>query len=180
MNKLSRWMPSRPVHKTPLWGFPIIALFLLGVGYWIYRVPELLWLILFLAFLIWRSSEKCRYSMQSWAKTRSGENICSFVRAFDFRHTDTWVLRAVYEELSVFLGGDNHPFPIRADDRWQDDLEIDSEDMEWDVLPDIAYRACRSLENTEQNPFYDKVKTVRDLVHFLEYQPKLQRDNQIA
>ncbi|MBN2180705.1 MAG: hypothetical protein JW715_02230 [Sedimentisphaerales bacterium] len=186
MKKLSRWMPSRPVYKTPPWAYPFIILLLAGaiallffIGYCLYKIPELLLVILFVVFLFWQHIEKFRYSMRNWAQSRSGENICSFVRAFDFRHTDTWILRAVYEELGMYLEIDGRPFPVRADDRWEEDLQIDPDDMEWDIFPDIAHRACRSIENTEQNPFYDRVKTVRDLVNFLEHQPKLQSRKQI-
>src|SRR4051794_3677248 len=38
---------------------------------------------------------------------RKGESTCSFARSFDFRHTDTAVMRAVYEELQA-----NVAFPV--------------------------------------------------------------------
>ena len=105
---------------------------------------------------------------------RSGERICDFVRDFDFRNTDTWVLRSVYDELSKYLGHKGDPFPIHADDRWIEDLDIDEEDMFCDLLPDIAYRARRSLDDTEGNPYCGRVITIRDMVHFLQSQPKLE------
>jgi hypothetical protein len=179
MKKLSRWIPPRPIHKTPIWGHLITILLLLGTGYGFYKIPTLLLVALFVVFLFWQHAEKHRYSMRTWAQSHSGENICSFVRAFDFRHIDTWILRAVYEELSMYLEVDGRPFPVRADDHWEEDLHIDPADMELDIFPDIAHRACRSLEHTEKNPFYDRVKTLRDLVSFLEHQPKLRNGKQI-
>lgn len=174
MKTLSRWMPARPARKTSWWVWPILALLVGGFGYLLYRVPLLLVLVVAL-FLIarWLTAKDTRH-MRAWAQRRSGESICTFVREFDCRATDSWVLRAVYEELSRHLRVDGHRFPIRADDRWEEDLHVDSEDLTLGILPDIAHRAGRSLNDTEKNPFYDRVKTVRDLVGFFEHQPRLQ------
>ena len=108
------------------------------------------------------------------ASDRQNENICDFVRKFDWRRTDTWVLRAVYEELSRHLAVDRRSLPIRADDYlWEDGLGIDSEDLD-DLALAIAARAGRSLDDTRKNPFYGgKVQTIRDLVAFMEHQPRL-------
>lgn len=180
MKKLSRWMPAAPVRKTPRWGWPVLVLLVGGFAYLLYLVPWLLVVVVALVLIGWWLGAKHTRHMRAWALRRSGEDICTFVRDFDPRDTDTWVLRAVYEELSRYLQVDGRPFPIRADDRWAEDLQIDSEDIELDVLPDIAHRVGRSLEDTKKNPFYDRVKTVRDLVGFLEHQPRLQSVEQIG
>ena len=167
-------MPAAAQRKMSVWGYPILALILFGFGYMFYKIPWLLLLVPVMAVFGWRAMVKHTRRMRACAQSRAGEDISSFVRAFDCHQTDTWILRAVYEELSKYCQIDGRPFPIHADDRWEEDLQIDSEDMDLDLLPDIAYRAGRSLEDTEKNPYYDRVKTVRDIVGFLEYQPRLQ------
>lgn len=104
--------------------------------------------------------------------SRAGETICQLARSFDCRRTDTWVLRAVYEELQAHI--DPYPFPIHADDAL-DELMIDREDLDMQIVWSIAGRARRSMENAERNPFYRKVVTVRDLVGFFVHQPPLPR-----
>jgi hypothetical protein len=81
----------------------------------------------------WMSARPARETSW-WVLRCSGESICKFVRDFDSRSTDSWVLRAVYEELSPHLQVDGHPLPMRADDRWEEDLKIDSEDMDFRVF----------------------------------------------
>lgn len=91
---------------------------------------------------------------------------CTYARSFDFRRTDTLVMRAVYEELQPFVG-----FPVQASHRLSEDLRIDDEDLNLDVAPIIARRLRRTLCHSETNPYYGRVKTVEDLVHFMEAQP---------
>ena len=105
---------------------------------------------------------------QRIARERSGESICGFARAFDCRVTDPWVIRATYEGLSSTCG-----YPVRAADRFEDDLSIGTEDLDFEAI-NIADRSGRSLEHVDDNPLFDRVKTVRDLVMFLNHQPDLQ------
>jgi len=39
------------------------------------------------------------------------------------------------------------------------------------ILVEILQRAGRSIDNTKNNPYFDKVRTVRDLVYFVNEQP---------
>jgi hypothetical protein len=105
--------------------------------------------------------------------SRVDESICQFARSFEIRRTDTWVLRAVYEELQEHLCWVSPAFPVRADDSIDDDLLIDRDDLDLEIVWRIAERARRSLEHPEQNPFYAKVATVRDLVSFFLHQPRV-------
>ena len=105
---------------------------------------------------------------------RVGESICQFARSFDCRGVDTWVVRAVYEEVQSGLPGRAGPFPVRAGDRLLKDLRFDDDDLDLSLVPDIAQRAGRDLSSTQGNPFYGKVTTVGDLVHFLNAQPRIQ------
>jgi hypothetical protein len=49
---------------------------------------------------------------------------------------------------------------------------LDVDDVE-DLIVDVALRAGRSLEQTERNPHYGKVRTVFDVVLFVNAQPSV-------
>ena len=65
-------------------------------------------------------------------------------------------------------------FPIRADDSLLDDLKIDGEDLE-DIADEIAVRSCRSQEIGDDNPYFGKVNTAKDLVLLFNAHPELSR-----
>jgi len=109
------------------------------------------------------------------AADRQGESICTFARSFDYRAIDTWVIRAVFEELQPFCRFDARTLPLRPTDDIYDDLRIDPEDAD-DLVEVMAFRTGRSFEDQDcaRNPFFGKVQTVSDLVMFLVNQPKKQ------
>jgi len=171
MRAPSRRMLAAPERKVKVWAYPILMLLLIGLGLLVYRHPYSIFVLLAFSIIAWLSAIIDRRYRLRLAKSRTGESICTFVEAFDCHHTDTWILRAVYEELSKFLTVGGSPLPIRADDQCcERDLKIDPEDLEH-LGRRIAHRAHRSMKNTKQNPLYGKVKTVRDLVGFFEFQP---------
>jgi hypothetical protein len=100
------------------------------------------------------------------AGDRQGESLCSFVRSFDYRATDTWILRATYEQLQPLVG-----FPLRKCDDLYRDLRLDGDDVD-DIAEEIASRTGRPLAHAKDNPYYGRVKTVADLVSFFGGQPK--------
>jgi hypothetical protein len=102
------------------------------------------------------------------AAGRPGEGLCSFVRGFDRRVVDPWVLRATYDELQPFCRFRGGVLPLRPTDRLEADLGIDGEEL-GDLARDIARRAWRSMDRMEANPVA-RVDTVRDLVEFLVHQ----------
>ena len=104
------------------------------------------------------------------AAERQGESICTFARSFDYRVIDTWIIRAVFEELQPWCKSGRLVMPLRAEDDLEGGLKIDLEDLD-DLLLDIADRSRRSTEDCDRNPFFGKVKTVSDLVSFLMHQP---------
>jgi hypothetical protein len=106
-------------------------------------------------------------------QTRSEASICHFARSIDCRHVDTWVVRAVYEELQACLAHHRARFPLRVTDRLGADLQIDGDDLDLSLMPDIAQRTGRNLSSTQANPFFGKVTTVGDLVNFFNAQPRL-------
>ena len=173
MRTPSRRKLAAPKRKATIWVYPIIALALAVTGCFIWKHPKFLYIISVMAGIIWVESLRERSRRRKLALSRSGESICTFVNSFDCRHTDTWVLRAIYEELSRYLAVEGHPIPIRADDQcYKGELKIDGEDFD-DLAVDAAARSGRSMDDTDRNPYYGKVRTVRDLVAFLEHQPRL-------
>lgn len=121
----------------------------------------------------WRHNTAYESKLKRMASNRTGESICEFARSFDTQHVDTWVIRAVYEQLQNYLAHVVPEFPVRADDYLRDHLINDPDDLDLDLVSEIAKRTNRSLLNADQNPYYDCVLTVRDLVLFFNAQPKL-------
>jgi hypothetical protein len=121
-----------------------------------------------LATLLLTSTENRRLARLT--ATRQGESICTFARSFDCRVVDTWIIRAVFEELQPYCRFGRGLLPLRATDRLDHDLKIDPEDLD-DLSQIIAYRTGRSLEWTAQPPLPDSVNTVSDLVLFFNNQP---------
>lgn len=113
--------------------------------------------------------EKQRF--QALAEAREGESICEFTRSFNARETDTWVIRAVHQEIQQMLRTYVDAFPVRASDALLDDLRIDAEDVE-DLVLGIAVRSGHSIENLADNLYYGCLHTVRDLVLFISTQPR--------
>lgn len=104
------------------------------------------------------------------AQARAGESICQFARAMDCRRVDTWVVRAVYEELQRGVSSDA-PLPLRTADRLKEDLRLDADHLDA-MVQAMAQRAGRDLSHTRANPFFDRVVTAGDLVLFLNAQPR--------
>ena len=63
------------------------------------------------------------------------------------RRLDPWAVRAAYEELQAATG-----FPLRPTDKLTRDLRLDYDDLDLDMLADIANRCGRLLDATENNP----------------------------
>jgi hypothetical protein len=152
------------------WGWPILSAIFGGLAHWIFCQPYVLFLLLLVGVPVRFQLASEKRSRARLVASRQTETICDFARSFD-RQTDTWILRAVYEELSRFLAIDHRPLPVRKTDQCEKDLKICPEDLD-DLGCDIAYRARRSMELSDRNPLYGKVKTVEDLVSFFEHQPR--------
>jgi len=80
------------------------------------------------------------------------------------------IIRAVHAVVSEVLDPIVPSFPLRAGDRFEDDLQLDDADL-GELVEIAAQRAGRSVENLESNPFFGNVSTVGDLVQFLAHQP---------
>lgn len=143
-----------------------------GLAYWFSQQPYVVGvLVAVVGGLVWIEMVRDTRRLRRLAASRQEESICQFARSFE-RHTDTWLIRAVYEELSHYLSVDGRPVPVRRHDRCKKDLGIDPDDLD-DIPSDAAFRAGRSMDDCDKNPMYGKVQTVGDLVAFLAYQPRL-------
>jgi hypothetical protein len=118
------------------WGWPILATMISGLAYWICRQPYVLLLLVPAGVLVYFQQVSERRALKCLAASRRGETICNFARSFG-RQTDTWIIRAVYEELTRFLTIKGQTLPVRREDRCEKDLKIDPEDLD-DLAQDIA------------------------------------------
>jgi hypothetical protein len=110
--------------------------------------------------------------IRALAAARAGESICEFARNFDLQVVDTWIVRAVYEQIQEQLRYVHPAFPVRASDRFKEDLHLEDDDLDMDLAIQVEQRTGRSLNDTKINPYLGKVKTVQDLVFFFQAQPK--------
>jgi hypothetical protein len=159
---------ERPVPVIPPWLLLAILLCATAACWWLHIIVGAVLFGIFAAVIVAASAAAPflrRRQLEEAAKLPR-DATCTYGRSFDFRRTDTLVMRAVYEELQPFVG-----FPIQASHRLSEDLQIDDEDLNLDVAPIIAKRLRRTLRDSEKNPYYGRVQTVEDLVHFMEAQP---------
>ncbi|MDF1755704.1 MAG: hypothetical protein P1U89_23140 [Verrucomicrobiales bacterium] len=126
-----------------------------------------------IAGFIWCAIDDYRFkqSLLILKEGRENDSICSFARSFDYRQIDTKAIRAVYESLQPYLRSKSKPFPIHREDRLLEDYGIDFEELEYIFIDDIGPSISRDFSNSESNPYFDRVKTVGDLVLFTHHQP---------
>lgn len=111
--------------------------------------------------------------MRAIAMSRQGSTICTYARSFDYRNVDTTIIREVYRHVQAWAGQyKGIPFPIEADDCFNDVYSMDEEELD-DVYLQIAQKLGISTENPEANPYWNQVTTVKNLVLFLHHQPKI-------
>ncbi len=128
---------------------PVVGCVALGIGLWIW-------------------ADRCVLSQgERLRQSRPGEGLCTFVRQFDCRCTDTLVLRVVYQTVAGFIGGGEPP--LRRSDTIVE-LGLDGDDLV-SLEEEVERLAGRSLEGTEANPWFDRVETLGDLVAFCLAQP---------
>lgn len=115
--------------------------------------------------------------MKKIAVERGEPNICEYARSFDYREIDTKILREVWNELQECLGKlEGKPFPIKADDMFKDTYNLDPDDLD-EVYWAVADKLGIDTENPENNPYWNKVTSVKNLVLFLHNQPRLKAHN---
>lgn len=168
---LPAYVPEPVTNREKVVGYGFVLLIAGGLGYGIWNRPVFLALLAGLACVGVFQNWQRKRALQKLAALRTTESICTFARGFDRKAVDTWIIRAVHEELQMYVKHSGGLCPIRATDRFEEDLHIDPEEMD-ELLPVIAQRTGRSTDNTESNPYFGKVSTVGDLVHFVNCQPR--------
>jgi hypothetical protein len=166
-------MPKYIEKPIGFWGKIIIAVLLSLVALLVWLYPFLLGVIPIIIALEIKDRIFRKKHFMVLLKGRDTDSICTFSRYFECRKIDTWVIRAVYEQLQNYLAPEKVAFPIRPQDDVFKDLLIDNEDFEFDIVEEIAERAGRSLENTESNRYNGKASIVENLVYFFNEQPKV-------
>lgn len=124
---------------------------------------------IYLAYGYFIQKPKMQRYFDKLLEERNGLSICDFAREFDVRVVDSWIIRAVYEQLQGYVMVPN--FPIKAEDNILTTLQIDEEDFFLDIVEEIAERTGRSLECCLDNPYRNEVDTVKNLVYFFNHQP---------
>ena len=164
-------MPKYVYSKTGLWGWIVLSV-VSSIFIWLFWLAPILLLALpFLAVFLYLESRKETKHFQELLSQRTGYSICEFARHFDCKEIDTWVIRAVYEQIQNYMESRTPNFPILPSDDIFSDLKIDDEDFEYDIVEEIASRTGRSLKGAESNPYYGKANVVQNLVYFFNRQP---------
>lgn len=152
-----------------------IAILLLVTITSIYFVPEIflgfICIFLLIVCLSYFEQPKIDRHFDELLKDRKELSIGDFAKEFDCKEVDTWVIRAVYEQVQAYVVSNKH-IAIKSSDKLKEDLHIDDEDLDLDLVEEISQRSGRTLEGYESNPYYGKVKTVKDLVLFFNNQAK--------
>lgn len=169
----SRFMPPVAVHPPLRWSARCVLVVTAVAFMAVFRTHPVAvsGSLLALGSLVAVMSRREALRLARMAQSRAGESICQFSRSIDCRRVDTWVVRAVYEELQRSLSV-AVAVPLRVTDHLQRDLRLDADDLD-DLVVDMAQRSRRSLVDTSANPLFGKVTTVGDLVEFLQVQPRL-------
>ena len=162
------------VNETPISAFGwLVVVVVLSLGAWVaWSQPATLLLIPAALVLSFLERRKLRKHFAELLRERESRSICTFARHFDRRRVDTWVIRAVYEQLQSHVASGSKEFPILPADDVFTDLKIDDEDFEFDVVYEIAERTGRSLEDSERNPYFGRANIVENLVLFFNEQPR--------
>jgi hypothetical protein len=164
-------MPPYIRPPVSFFGWLIVCVWVVAVAYLVWLYPWGIAVIAGLVVASWFGTRKHDEKLAVLIQEREGNSICEFARSFDAKIVDSWVIRAVYEELQAETDVNGRSVPIRADDSLIDDLQIDDEDLDMSIAEKIAQRCGRSLDNFDENPLIGKVKTAGDLVMFFNAQP---------
>ncbi len=175
MRIASRHMPKYQAKPPGLLGWGFVAALASAFAYIVFAEPEAIAVVLAIlvaAYLVSRPGcKRAEEQLRKLAAAREGQSICEFARDFDLKAVDSWIVRAVYEQVQQQLAHIHPAFPLRAEDRLKEDLHIDVDDLDMDVAVEVEQRTGRSLKDADANPYFGKVQTVRDLVLFFQHQP---------
>lgn len=155
----------------PFVAWPLLFALFVALLWGIWEKPIILLFIIVIGVIITIEQRNRRIKLFKLSQERKELSICEFARSFDYRAIDTWVIRAVYETIQDYVSTPEILISIKAEDDLNDVLEIDDEDLDMDLFVEMLQRTGRSMEDTSSNPYYGKVKTVADLVYFINAQP---------
>ena len=161
---------ARRPTSSGSWAFLVVLVAAFAYLLWGHPVP-VLGFVAFLGAISVIEAKRTKAHLNKLAAQRAGESICTFAREANCRDNDTWVVRAVYEQVQTYLGTEFQSFPLRWNDSFEKDLKIDIEDVGDIIAPEVAERTGRTSSETSGNPMYAKVSTVGDLVLFFCAQP---------
>ncbi len=172
--RFSRWLGPVPQEKTDLFGWFLLTLVAAAILFAVVQNPLgaaiVISAIAAASYLLERQRAP---RVVRAAASRGGEDIGSFARAFD-RHSDApldpWAIRAVWNALVPLTVSNGHAIPLRPADRFEADLFIDPEDVE-ELVPLLVEQCERSGGRWKDNPYFTRLNTVADLVHFISAQP---------
>ena len=172
MKQASRFMPKyepRKASRPALLAFFTIALAVIAYQPWYLVVLAGIALLV----IVWSAIDQPKVEKHfiKLCEDRDGLSICEFAREFDSKVVDTWIIRAVYEQLQAALPTKLN-VPITASDGLFDTLLLDEDDLDLDLAEEIAQRTGRSIESYEINPYFGKVTTARNLVLFFNHQAR--------
>lgn len=181
MRTPSRRMPPR--IETPNWpttavgwliGCATTAGFVAGSLAIVWAIPGILIVLgCMVLFVVGRSVlHPTVPTMPALAASREGESICTFARSFDCRTIDTWIIRAVFDEMEPWCRYRGGRLPVRAGDDLYAVFGIIDEDVD-DLVVAAGTRAGRAMDLADclDNPMRHKVATVADVVLFIHHQP---------
>ncbi|TAJ74905.1 MAG: hypothetical protein EPO42_14500 [Gallionellaceae bacterium] len=155
------FLQIRP-HQWYGWIILAVLLFFYGYGFWHHP-----WVMgsLTILVVVWAQSSNVmmRYRLGILSASRTAESFYTFTRSFAAHNVEPWVIRAVYEQVQDYLSLAHPDFPLRAEDRFREDLQIKNLT---DLVDETARRAGRAL--SDFNP--DSLKTVGDLVLLFDQQ----------
>jgi hypothetical protein len=172
--RFSRWIGPLPRPQPGFVGWLILAAVVgvLLLALVTHRVGTLSTIAVLVVLSV--VSERNRSErVRAIANQRANEDIGSFARAFNRRATDPldpWAIRAVWNALVPLTESRGRTIPLRPTDRFEEDLSTHPDDIE-DLVLQLVEQCERVPGNWRANPFYDRIKTVADLVYFISAQP---------
>jgi hypothetical protein len=169
MNAPSRKMPAAQAPgKAPIWAWLLFGAWCSTLVYGLYAGGVARYLVVgfgLIGLVSWLTAERHFTRLR---KQRSEDSICTFAKLLPAREHDTWIVRAVYEEVTRWT-----KLPIRPSDHFSDDLRLDVEDLQC-IAEEVGRRSGRVIGDTLSNPMFDRVVTVADMIIFFEHQPKIE------
>ncbi len=146
----------------------VTGLFLIALAWLCFTEPVFLIIVSLIIICMVIATMRDNKRLRVIAAHRLGDSICTFARAFDKRTVDPWTMRAAYDQIQEYFGHIGRPFPIRASDRFKEDLKMGEDDL-FDLLVAIAERSRHDITFLDTKPPID---TIGDLVTTISNLPK--------